>query len=1329
MNWNRIIKMYYIFYTILLLASQETKINICPYQVTEFPSKKGAKVDYIIVTTEEYKAEFERMRDWKTDKGVNTIIRTVSWIEENYAGCDSPERIRNFLREAYTEWGTKWVLLGGDVNKVPSRRIRSTNHYTGYYELLTDMYYSCLNGSWNANGNEGWGEVRLDSTDYDIHLRIGRFLGATVQEIRLEIDKTLKREKNPWYENKLLLVAGALWSGGYQSAEHCRKIANCFPDYFQIDSLFEKDSVVNGNGDTVCVLTKKAVLDSIEKGYPYIYIVSHGSQTQDFANPISINREDVDSLNNPPCFITDVSCFLNWVDVDCISRHFMLNPNGGTFGFRGSSRVGWDHQETELNLHFYGDCGLFDEDSTTELGKLDAYARSKIVGRIYSRKDSDNNYRDALLSYILLGDPGLRLWRNTPETLTVEMPEIVDIGENEFTVVIRNQSLEPLPNSRVCISRKNELYAKGFTNQDGELTFILCPETPGLLKIVVTHQDFLPYEGQIFVQATKPFLRYKSHFVTETPEAGKTFTLFLSIENTGATVASNVDTKLLPNSSLVTLFGDSTQYYGDILPGQNKTMQYKGSIAPISPSGETTIFYITSSYSEGTSEDTFHLILHTPELAHYSHFLDKDSIVEGISTKLSFRIKNSGHSSASTVVAHLLSLDSEISLIDSIEEIDSISALTIETYQNCFTFVANAPINEPTFILILKDSLEREWVDTFCIKFPSPPESLFTYTKPYGVSIFWNPIETHGYNVYRMPDSLLLNFDLITENPIFTDKIGGFDSYSYTVTGVDSELNESSFSTQIYGRANPDFKPGWPQKGLNISAGFNNTSPVVGNLDSSVDGLEIIANGDQTLYAWHANGEGINSFDSGLLAEDLGGCWTSPALGDIDNNGTLEIVRLQSFAGNENLYVFDKDGNSLPGFPVQLAGDWGAFASPTLQDLDGDGLLEIITIGSSSSIVYIFKSDGTGFLNPDGFFGQMNGGGHTFGAPGVADIDDDDTLEIITFVVDSLYVWKPTGELLPNWPVKISGNPSSPAIGDLDPSYPGLEIAIYTSRRQFYVFHADGTLFWKKYCSAGGGWTRMSHPSLGDIDLDGNLEIALPGENKLYLWNHDGTSVNSEETFISMMDAISRASAVIGDIDGDDTCEVIVVTLNEGNIYAIEQDGTIAKGFPIMSNGLMDGTPTIADIDGNGKNELIVNTNTPDVRIWEVLGNKIEWGTFAHDRWHTGLYGFVPPDTIPTAVEEKPETFCFRLFQNTPNPFRQTTSIKYQIANKSNVSLKVYDISGRLVKTLVNKELAKGHYTIKWTGENTFGNKVARGIYFYRLKTNKFTASKKLILM
>jgi glycosidase len=89
----------------------------------------------------------------------------------------------------------------------------------------------------------------------------------------------------------------------------------------------------------------------------------------------------------------------------------------------------------------------------------------------------------------------------------------------------------------------------------------------------------------------------------------------------------------------------------------------------------------------------------------------------------------------------------------------------------------------------------------------------------------------------------------------------------------------------------------------------------------------------------------------------------------------------------------------------------------------------------------------------------------------------------------------------------------------------------------------------------------------------------------------------------------------------------------------------------------------------------------------------------------------------------------YDLEQNFPNPFNPSTQIRYQIAKPGLVTLKIYDILGREVKTLVNDFKNTGRYNVTWDGDNNFGRKVASGIYFYRLVAGSFTVTKKMILM
>lgn len=89
----------------------------------------------------------------------------------------------------------------------------------------------------------------------------------------------------------------------------------------------------------------------------------------------------------------------------------------------------------------------------------------------------------------------------------------------------------------------------------------------------------------------------------------------------------------------------------------------------------------------------------------------------------------------------------------------------------------------------------------------------------------------------------------------------------------------------------------------------------------------------------------------------------------------------------------------------------------------------------------------------------------------------------------------------------------------------------------------------------------------------------------------------------------------------------------------------------------------------------------------------------------------------------------FKLEQNSPNPFNPSTKISFLVENTTNVKIKVYNIMGKLVKTLVTDRFEPGEYTINWNGTNDENSEVSSGIYFYKMKTNSGTDIKKCILL
>jgi hypothetical protein len=88
------------------------------------------------------------------------------------------------------------------------------------------------------------------------------------------------------------------------------------------------------------------------------------------------------------------------------------------------------------------------------------------------------------------------------------------------------------------------------------------------------------------------------------------------------------------------------------------------------------------------------------------------------------------------------------------------------------------------------------------------------------------------------------------------------------------------------------------------------------------------------------------------------------------------------------------------------------------------------------------------------------------------------------------------------------------------------------------------------------------------------------------------------------------------------------------------------------------------------------------------------------------------------------------LSQNHPNPFNPATTIAYSIKERAAVSLKIYNVTGRLVRTLVNETKSPGVlHRVTWNGHNEAGQRVASGVYFYRLVTKNFTQTKKMVLL
>ncbi|MCH7974837.1 MAG: T9SS type A sorting domain-containing protein, partial [Bacteroidetes bacterium] len=104
---------------------------------------------------------------------------------------------------------------------------------------------------------------------------------------------------------------------------------------------------------------------------------------------------------------------------------------------------------------------------------------------------------------------------------------------------------------------------------------------------------------------------------------------------------------------------------------------------------------------------------------------------------------------------------------------------------------------------------------------------------------------------------------------------------------------------------------------------------------------------------------------------------------------------------------------------------------------------------------------------------------------------------------------------------------------------------------------------------------------------------------------------------------------------------------------------------------------------------------------------------------------------IVTGIDDNPikQPNSFVLMQNYPNPFNPSTIIRFGLSEASFVILKIYNMLGQEVKTLINKQMNAGTFNVQWKGDNDSGNKVSSGTYIYRVIAGSHIFTKKMILL
>jgi hypothetical protein len=230
----------------------------------------------------------------------------------------------------------------------------------------------------------------------------------------------------------------------------------------------------------------------------------------------------------------------------------------------------------------------------------------------------------------------------------------------------------------------------------------------------------------------------------------------------------------------------------------------------------------------------------------------------------------------------------------------------------------------------------------------------------------------------------------------------------------------------------------------------------------------------------------------------------------------------------------------------------------------------------------------------------------------------------------------------------------------------------------------------------------------------------------VFLSTNSGTSWTAASSGLTNTDV--NALAVSGTDLFASTAGGVFRSTNNGTSWTAANTG-LPPGVPVLSVAV-SGTNLFAGTDGdgvfrstnNGTNWAAASTGLTNTVIWvlAVYGTNLFAGTNGDGIWRR------PLSEITTAAERPASDLPidFGLDQNYPNPFNPTTEIGFRITDFEMVSLKVFDVLGREVATLVNEEKSPGSYSVRWDATN-----VGSGMYFCRLESNGQPEIKKMLLM
>lgn len=1174
----------------------------------------------------------------------------------------------------------------------------------GGRDIACDYYFACLEGSWDADRDGVFGESEKgiaedetelyasDEVDFTPQIHVGRVSAQSAEDIEAWLEKYFTYVRTPTsngYLDRDLLLGEVLWDLGWTRYSRegiadcpaescfagnadppCRRDSEGLTICARTDGAsfcFRVEEAIRETGcphETVFllerpeywathepihsseVLSATPVINHLNDGYHLVHHVGHAdrdrwavggtSRSEDRVLISDLNRLD-NGADGYYYLVFGVNCSSAAIEYPSFGEAMLLQPAAGCVSYIGASNADFPSTADSFARDYYS--FLFDEPGgTVGDGLFLSMASNALTGEDIHNEGSQ---RFLLFTRLLLGEPGMPVWWETPVAAVVDYDAQVALGATTLTVSVGDGSA-PIVAALVCVHKEGEVYAVQLTGNDGVAEITFTPQSTGEFQVTVTSPASRPFSGtgEVVAAASGAVLVAEAITIVDDGsagssgngngriEVGETIRLSLTTANRGLQAASYVQAHLTLGDDVptgVATISDATATIG-LLEADSSGTDAEAFLVEVA--GDISQFYLDDAMlhrvpcdlvlQTGKAEFAVPFVLEitSPNL-HFSLNVRED--LPSGNLDLWLGVRNDGYGTASDLVATLEALASVQVIGD-----DQLSVRDIAPGDTALAGPFELdPVNEAMAQLLLKIEGHASGQPvtyhqrTIDVRSPLVTQGLFATGLPEAVALTWdeaidpNAGSIGGYLVHRALSGTA-DFELVTITPLEEHRylldsgLGDLTQYDYWVQAVDAagNLGPSSDTMSVY--TAPPMLTGWPNR---FRESFK-SSPLVCELDGVWSTKREIVLGGERIYVFHGDGtqmvDGDNVGSSyGPFCGDARGFWGKPAVADIDGDGQNELLAVAW--DSKELLCYPPWGGSAK-WRIDLWGTYPWF-SPVLADIDGDdgGLLEVIVCHGRSGHagIYVYNHDGSPMVG-DGLLLDL-GGKDLYHSPSVGDLDGDGLFEIVQSTRTSsqekgaLWAVKADGTVLPGFEDGLhfgelglaQHSTGSPVLYDYD--HDGRDEIFVITPARLWCVSEEGDLMWFRSITPSYDLNKrelLPEPAMADIDGDDLVEIALVDDNQR-LWAYhaaDGDTLDGFPIDIAGPPGTWYGSCIMANVDEDSLPEIIFGG-NDNFIHAYKHDGTIPRGFPIYFGGsFLKQSLAAWDVDIDGYQNLIAQS-------------------------------------------------------------------------------------------------------------------------------------------